>query len=134
VEREKGEGLVDKALWTTPAERHQTGTRLDWRKKMSDHVAFALLSYTGLQIFVTMNALKTGHGSILPYFALIVLVVAIIPGCRMFEQRWDSLSDSQAADLALAPAFKRDRLALWLCAIGLPFALTALFKGAVALF
>jgi hypothetical protein len=125
---------VDKALWTTPAERHQTGTRLDWRKKMSDHVAFALLIYTGLQIFVTMNALKTGHGSILPYFALIVLVVAIIPGCRMFEQRWDSLSDAEAADPALAPAFKRDRLALWLCAIGLPFALTALFKGAVALF
>jgi hypothetical protein len=125
---------VDKALWTTPAERHQTGTRLDWRKKMSDHVAFALLIYTGLQIFVTMNALKTGHGSILPYFALIVLVVAIIPGCRMFEQRWDLLSDAEAADPALAPAFKRDRLALWLCAIGLPFALTALFKGAAALF
>ena len=37
---------------------------------MSDHVAYALLVYTGLQIFVTMGALKTEHGSILPYFAL----------------------------------------------------------------
>jgi hypothetical protein len=125
---------MDKALWTRPAARQQSSDRTDWRKKMSDHVAFALLAYTGLQIFVTMAALKTGHGSIMPYFALIILVAAIIPGCRMFEQRWDSLSDSQAADPQLAALFKRDRLALWLCAIGLPFALTAIFKGLAALF
>ena len=125
---------MDKALWSRPADRHQSVDRTDWRKKISDHVAFALLTYTGLQIFVTMAALKTGHGSILPYFALIILVAAIIPGCRMFEQRWDSLSDSEAADPQLAGRFKRDRLALWLCAIGLPFALTAVFKGAAALF
>jgi len=125
---------VDKALWSRPADRDQSVDRIDWRKRISDHVAFALLTYTGLQIFVTMAALKTGHGSILPYFALIILVAAIIPGCRMFEQRWDSLSDSEAADPQLAGRFKRDRLALWLCAIGLPFALTAVFKGAAALF
>jgi hypothetical protein len=41
-----------------------------------------------------------------------------------------SLTDAQAPDPALEPAyFRRDRLALWLLAIGLPFALTALFKG-----
>jgi len=128
---------MDKALWTNPSNPPAYGRKaggLDWRKKMSDHVAFALLIYTGLQIFVTMAALKTGHGSIMPYFALIVLVVAIIPGCRMFEQRWDSLNDAEAADPDLAGRFKRDRLALWLCAIGLPFALTAIFKGLAALF
>ena len=57
----------------------------DWRKRMSNHVAYALLTYTVLQIFVTMLALNTSNGSILPYFALIALVAAIIPGCRMFE-------------------------------------------------
>jgi hypothetical protein len=128
---------MDKALWSNPsippAHSRKTGG-LDWRKKMSDHVAFALLVYTGLQIFVTMAALKTGHGSIMPYFALIVLVMAIIPGCRMFEQRWDSLDDTEAANPELASRFKRDRLALWLCAIGLPFALTAISKGTAALF
>lgn len=107
---------------------------LDWRRRMSDHVAYALLSYTGLQIFVTMSALKEGHGSILPYFALIVLVAAIIPGCRWFEKRWDGLSDEQAADPALGGAFRRDRLALWLCAVGLPFLLTAAYKGVASLF
>jgi hypothetical protein len=96
---------------------------------MSDHIAYALLVYTALQIFVTVGALKAEGGSLLPYLALVILVVAIIPACRSFEARWNRLSDAQAQDLALAPAFRRDRLALWLLAIGLPFALTALFKG-----
>jgi len=107
---------------------------VDWRKRMSDHVAYALLIYTGLQIFVTMTALKTDHGgSILPYFALVVLVAAIIPGARWLEGRWSALDETKAFDPDLASAFKRDRLGLWLCAIGLPFGLTAIFKGVTSL-
>jgi hypothetical protein len=124
---------MDKALREHSATQKRAGTKLDWRRKMSDHVAYGLLVYTGLQIFVTMSALKVGQGSILPYFALIVLVVAIIPGCRMFEKRWESLSDSEAANPELADRFKRDRLLVWLFAFGLPFALTGLFKGVEAL-
>ena len=107
---------------------------IDWRRRMSDNTAYALLVYTALQIFVTMEALKGEGGSLLPYFALIVLVGAIIPACRVFERRWSRLSDAQASDPALAGPFRRDRLALWLLAIGLPFALTALFKGLSLLF
>jgi len=124
---------MDKALREQSGAQKRTA-KLDWRRKMSDHVAYGLLVYTGLQIFVTMSALKAGQGSILPYFALIVLVAAIIPGCRMFEKRWESLSDSEAANPELADRFKRDRLLVWVFALGLPFALTALFKGIEALF
>ena len=123
---------MDKAL-RERATQKRAGTKLDWRRKMSDHVAYGLLVYTGLQIFVTMSALKVGAGSILPYFALIVLVVGIIPGCRMFEKRWEGLSDSEAANPEYADRFKRDRLLVWLCAIGLPFAVTGIFKGVEAL-
>ena len=125
---------MDKALpgsgRTEAAESGHAARRrsLDWRSRMSDHIAYALLAYTGLQIFVTMTALKSGTGSILPYFALVVLVAAIIPGCRMFERRWESLSDQQAADPAYAPLFKRDRALVWLAAIGLPFVITGLLK------
>ena len=101
---------------------------------MSDNIAYALLAYTGLQIFVTMHALKTEGSSLVPYLALIVLVGGIIPACRQFERRWNRLSDKEAANPALAPRYRRDRLALWLLAIGLPFALTALFKGLALLF
>ena len=95
---------------------------------MSDHIAYGLLAYTGLQIFVTMGALKTGGESILPYFALVVLVAAIIPGCRLFEKRWEGLSDDEAANPELADLFKRDRALVWVGAIGLPFVITGLFK------
>jgi hypothetical protein len=101
---------------------------VDWRKRMSDNIAYALLVYTGLQIFVTMGALKSESSSMLPYLALVVLVVAIIPSCRRFEKRWNRLSDDQAADPDMASYYRRDRRTLWLLAIGLPFALTAVFK------
>lgn len=107
----------------------QAGRALDWRRRMSDNIAYALLVYTGLQIFVTMHALKASGGSLLPYLALVILVGAIIPACRRFERRWNRLTPEQASDPALARYYRRDKVALWLLAIGLPFALTALFKG-----
>lgn len=105
-----------------------TDKPLDWRKRMSDHIAYALLAYTGLQIFVTMGALNAKSGSMLPYFALIVLVAAIIPACRRFERRWNRLSDAQAVDPALAPYYRRDRNWVWVLALGLPFVVTGVFK------
>jgi hypothetical protein len=107
---------------------------IDWRRKMSDNIAYALLVYTSLQIFVTMGALHAEGGSLLPYLALIILVGAIIPACRRFERRWNRLSDEQAADPSFVRFYRRDRLALWLLAIGLPFAITALFRGLALLF
>ena len=101
---------------------------------MSDHIAYALLVYTCLQIFMTIGALKAEESSLLPYFALIVLVIAIIPACRRFEARWNRLSDEEAHDPGLAPACRRDCLGLWSIAIGLPFALTGLFKILAMLF
>lgn len=110
------------------AHTHTHGRQLDWRKRMSDNIAYALLVYTGLQIFVTVHALKQGGTSMLPYLALVVLVAAIIPACRAFERRWLSISDDEAHDPALRPAYRRDQAALWILAIGLPFVLTGLFK------
>jgi hypothetical protein len=119
-----------KAIPTEHPERHGSRhKRLDWRKRMSDNIAYALLVYTGLQIFVTMRVIEGDSGSALPLLALVVLVAAIIPLCRRFERRWEDIGDDAAADPSLRPLYRRDQLALWLLAIGLPFALTALFKG-----
>ena len=104
----------------------------DWRKGMSDNVAWALLVYTALQIFVTVHALKTEGTSILPYMALIVLVAGIIPACRWFEKRWRDLPDAEAHDPALKTAYRRDQAMLWALAILLPLGLTALFKALAA--
>jgi hypothetical protein len=125
---------MDEALRQAVATQERAAMTRDWRKRMSDHVAYALLVYTALQIFWTMSALKTGHGSILPYLALIALVAAIIPACRFMEKKWEGLSDVEAHDPSLRGAFRRDAMTLWAAAIGLPFALTAVFKGVEALF
>lgn len=116
------------------AEAVSTDGIRDWRKAMSDHVAYGLLVYTALQIFVTIKALSEGTSSALPYLAFIVLVAGIIPVCRWFEQRWAVLDDTQATDPAFAPAFRRDLIALWSLAIGLPFGLTLIFKMLLSVF
>ena len=113
------------------AEQSHTSSR-DWRKRMSDHVAYALLVYTGLQIFMTVKALSDGTSSLLPYVALIILVAAIIPACRWFERRWTGMSDEEASDPTLAGAFRRDTLMLWVLAIGLPLLLTGICKAIFA--
>lgn len=120
------------ATRATNAEASKTGAR-DWRKAMSDHVAYALLVYTGLQIFMTVKALSQGMSSILPYVALIILVAAIIPACRWFERRWTTMPDQEATDPAFAGAFRRDAAMLWVMAIGLPLALTGLCKVIIAI-
>lgn len=120
---------MDKVSRGSPLFRREAARPVDWRRKMSDHIAYALLVYTALQIFVTIGALRTPGTSLLPYLALVVLVGAIIPACRRFERRWNRLDDVQASDPAMAPSYRRDRFALWVLAIGLPFALTLVFKG-----
>ena len=112
---------------------HDETAGTDWRSKMSDHVAYALLVYTGLQIFVTTQAMKGDGHSTLPYFALILLVALIIPFCRFFERRWTGLTDTQAHDPALEPAYRRDLAILWILALGMPLLLTAAIKGALTL-
>jgi uncharacterized iron-regulated membrane protein len=124
-----------KALWETSVEESQKGRKaIDWKRRMSDHVAYALLVYTGLQIYSTMGALGSEHGSILPYFGLVLLVVAIIPGCRMFEQRWERLNAKDAPPEELKRLFVRDAIKLWVIAIGLPFLVTGLIKLALQVF
>ncbi len=113
---------------------HRSAKPLDWRKRMSDNVAYALLVYTALQIFVTLGTMHGKGGSMLPYVALIILIVAIIPACRRFEKRWARLSDAQAADRQFARFYRRDQLWLWLLAIGLPFAVSGLFMALGKLF
>ncbi|MEO5707851.1 MAG: hypothetical protein ABIT10_12935 [Alteraurantiacibacter sp.] len=109
--------------------RPSTAAKLDWRKRMSNHVAWSLLVYTAIQIVA--NAIMLKHGgsaSVLPYFALVLLVIAVIPAWRLLESRWTDLSDAQACDPALAGAFARDRALIWLAALGLPLLLTGFFK------
>ncbi|HZU63150.1 MAG TPA: hypothetical protein VFF98_05665 [Novosphingobium sp.] len=123
VEQEQGWLLQGQEEASPPA---------SWPRRMSDNTAYALLAYTSLQIFVTIGALRDGSSSLLPYLALVLLVVGILPACHWFEQRWSGLGAENACDPALAGRFRRDRAMLWALALGMPFAITGLI-GALGL-
>lgn len=125
---------MNKALQSQKAPSAKDGmTGVDWRKKMSNNVAYGLLVYTALQIFVTMHEIQGKSASILPVFVLVMLVAAIIPMFRHFERRWEQLSDDQAHNPAYSSAFRRDQIKVWALAALLPFVITGAFKAFTAL-
>ncbi|MFN3818416.1 hypothetical protein [Blastomonas sp.] len=105
-----------------------------WDRRISNHVAYALLAYTGLQIFVVMGAIRGEGMSILPYLGLVALVGIVIPLCRRMERRWQGLSRSNLSEAQLLTHYRGDRLGIWMFALGFPFAFILLIKGLAALF
>jgi hypothetical protein len=91
-------------------------------KKISDHIAMALVVYTLLLIFGVTPSLAHGM-RIWPYFLLVVLVAGVIPFFRRLDHRWTALDASELSDSGLATRFAIDRLKLWLVAIGVPLLL-----------
>jgi hypothetical protein len=119
-----------RALWESVQRAEQALVRSHgWSRKMSDHIAYALLVYTGLNIVLTVGAIKGAlQGSILPYFSLVLLVAAIIPACRSLEKRWERLDSADVDQVSLKQRFNRDRVMVWIAAIALPVIITGLFK------
>lgn len=119
----------------TPATDGARASRIeDAHKRISNAVAYGLMVYTALQIFLTMRALEEADNTLLPMLALVALVGAIIPLYRRLEKRWDTTAAALADDPpALAQALTRARLTIWALSIGLPLLVTVLIKGLVAL-
>jgi cell division protein FtsW (lipid II flippase) len=110
------------------ASRAESGIRVretaSHAKRMSNHIAYALVVYTLLLIFEVSPQMESKGTSILPYFILVVLVALVILPCRNLERRWQALdTDGRGNHHA---QFKRDLVALWLAAIGIPTGLMAL--------
>ncbi len=102
-----------------------------WQHKISNHIAFALLAYTGLQIFVVMGAIG-GHGmSMVPYVALVVLVAIVIPLARKLERQWERFLASEPPVPVIVNRYRFDRVRIWGFAIGFPFLIVALSKFVV---
>lgn len=98
-----------------------------YAKRISDHVAIALVIYTLALIFVTSPAMHSEGTSILPYFMLVVFVAMVIPSCRNMERRWQTLETSEMGASDLESRFTADRIKLWVAALGIPVVLAVLF-------
>ena len=94
-------------------------------KRMSTHIAYALVVFTLLLIFEVSPQMESKGMSILPYFLLVGFVgLAILP-CRKLERRWQAIDRSGNTDVG--GAFKREAILLWIAAIGIPTALMTIF-------
>jgi hypothetical protein len=94
-------------------------------KRMSNHIAYALVVYTLLLIFEVSPQMESKGTSILPYFLLVMLVgLAILP-CRNLEYRWKKTDGHDESELR--DHFRRDCIMLWIGAIGFPTLLMAIF-------
>lgn len=103
-------------------------------KRVSDAVAYGLLVYTALQIFMTMHAIKAEEDTMLPMLGLVVLVAAIIPLYRHMERRWDRLAAALVGDdEAFSAALRRTQMLVWGLSVGLPLLVTGLLKALAAL-
>ncbi|MGD9664735.1 MAG: hypothetical protein AB7U34_05980 [Novosphingobium sp.] len=105
----------------------------DWRKRISDHVAAALLVYAFLQIIVTAAVMQSHQAAFLPYVVLVLLVAGVIPAFRKVERWWERLDDGVSADSAWEHRFRRDRRTLWITALGLPVFVGASCEAGLAI-
>lgn len=109
------------------AQEAQLRADKSYAKRMSDHVAIALVVYTLVLIFLVTPTIESSGMSIFPYFVLVLFVAAVIPLCRNLERRWQKLCATARQADGLETQYVADRLKLWVAAIAIPAVLAVLF-------
>lgn len=108
------------------AEHAKIVSHKSYSKRMSDNVAFALVIYTLMLIFVVTPSMESEGTSIFPYFMLVVFVGLVISPCHGLERRWQALQNNASGDGMLDSRFNIDRAILWFGAIGIPVIIAAI--------
>ncbi|KKW94170.1 hypothetical protein YP76_03950 [Sphingobium chungbukense] len=88
---------------------HRTG----YARRMSSHLAAALVVFCLLQIFIVA---KMG-GSLLLHLGIIIAIGGFAIAARGLERRWEMLDQSGLSAHGLAVRFRRDLLQLWSASI-----------------
>lgn len=89
------------------------GDRSGLARRMSTHLAAALVVFCVLQIFIVA---KMG-GSLLLHLGIIIAIGGFAVAARGLERRWDMLDRSGLSAHGLALRFRRDLLQLWSASI-----------------
>lgn len=97
-----------------------TKSKKSYTKRISDHIAYALIVYTMMLIFLVAGAIKTDGTSIMPYIMLMLFVIFVIPMARKLEKKWEVLDESELSISSLNRRFSLDRTKLWLGTFALP--------------
>jgi len=87
--------------------------RKSYAKRISSHLAAALVAFCLLQIFIVA---KTG-GSLILHLGIIVAIGGFGMAARGLERRWQMLEQGGLSHGSLHLRFRRDVLQIWLAAI-----------------
>lgn len=88
-------------------------TQPAYAKRVSSHLAAALVIFALLQIFIIA---KLG-GSLVLHLGIVVAIGGFAMAARALEQRWATLERAALPTARLAPIFRRDLLFLWGCSL-----------------
>ncbi|AEG50096.1 hypothetical protein Sphch_2438 [Sphingobium chlorophenolicum L-1] len=88
---------------------HRTG----YARRMSTHLAAALVTFCLLQIFIVARM----GGSLLLHLGIIIAIGGFAVAARGLEQRWEMLDPSGLSSQGLALRFRRDLVQLWSASI-----------------
>lgn len=103
VRRKEGVGFLA-TKWNDGATR-----RTGHSRRMSTHLAAALVVFCVLQIFIVA---KMG-GSLLLHLGIIIAIGGFAVAARGLERRWEMLDRSGLSTHGLAVRFRRDLVQLW---------------------
>lgn len=93
---------------------HAIGSRrVGYAKRISTHLAAALVTFCLLQIFIVA---KMG-GSLVLHLGIIVAIGGFAVAARGLERRWQMLERSDLSHSGLALRFRRDLLQLWVASL-----------------
>ncbi len=100
--------------------RASSKTKKSYTKRISDNIAYALIVYTMMLIFLVAGAIKTSGTSVMPYIMLMLFVAVVIPLARKLEKKWEMLDQSELSDSSLNRRYNIDRVKLWIGTLVFP--------------
>ncbi|CAN5364776.1 hypothetical protein BH10PSE12_BH10PSE12_27820 [soil metagenome] len=89
--------------------RSSSAQAAEYDKRMSSHLAGALVIFALLQIFVVARM----GGSLLLHLGIIIAIALFATAARTLERRWVILAQSGLPSAGLATRFRIDLLQLW---------------------
>lgn len=116
-----GPGAGERAAHSKP--------RKSYIKRISDHIAYALIIYTMMLIFLVAGAINTSSMSVMPYLLLMLFIILVIPMARKLEKKWERLENSELSQSSLKTKFAIDRAKLWIGTFALPIILMVICKA-----
>lgn len=93
------------------ASAHNQGGR--YAKRMSSHLALALVAFCLLQIAIVARM----GGSLILHLALVIAIGGFAMAARGLERRWEMLDESGLSGAGLDLRFRRDIAQVWLASI-----------------